>query len=124
MMAKILIHLTHGPENPTQADRAFLIAQTAIQEGHEISMFLAGKAVELIKDDSLDRILSIGETATELRNRVDAIIAGGGVIYLSEVSCGARGITEQDLQGKSVKLGQPKVLVELTVENDRVITYG
>jgi hypothetical protein len=33
-MAKILVHLTHGPEHPTRAALAFLVAKSAIDEGH------------------------------------------------------------------------------------------
>jgi predicted peroxiredoxin len=29
-MAKILVHVTHGPENPTRAALAFLVAKTAL----------------------------------------------------------------------------------------------
>lgn len=123
-MAKILVHLTHGPSTPTQADRAFLIANTAIEEGHQVSMFLAGAAVELIRDDNLNKTLGVGETAVRLKDSVEKIIEGGGKIVLSKVSCGARGIVEADLEGKQVELGMPNVLVKMTVENDRVITYG
>lgn len=123
-MAKILIHLTHGPEAPTQADRAFLIAKTAIIEGHGVSMFLAGSAVQLLRDDILDSVIGIGDGVTSLRKSYDEIIAGGGKIYLSRISCGARGMTTEELEGKQVELGEPNLLVQLTVDHDRVITYG
>jgi len=121
---KLLIHLTHGPEAPTQADRAFLIARTAIRDGHAVAMFLAGSAVQLVKDEHLDSVLGVGETAIPLRNSWNEIVEGGGRIVLSKVSCGARGITEKDLEGKKVELGSPSVLVALTAECDKVITYG
>lgn len=123
-MAKILIHLTHGPEAPTQADRAFLIAKTAINEGHKVSMFLAGSAVQLMRDDILDSVIGVGEGVTTLRESYDTIVSGGGDIYLSRISCGARGMTEQELSGKTVELAEPNILVQLTVDHDRVITYG
>ncbi|MEH7500584.1 DsrE family protein [Neobacillus drentensis] len=123
-MAKILIHLTHGPEAPTQADRAFLIAKTAINEGHKVSMFLAGSAVQLLRDDILDSVIGVGDGVTTLRKSYDTIISGGGDIYLSRISCGARGMSEQELSGKKVELAEPNVLVQLTVDHDRVITYG
>ena len=47
-MAKILVHVTNGPENPTRAALAFLVAKSAIDEGHSVSMFLAGDAVQLM----------------------------------------------------------------------------
>ncbi|QQK74717.1 DsrE family protein [Salicibibacter cibarius] len=123
-MAKLLIHLTHGPDAPTQADRAFLIAKTAVREGHQVSMFLAGKAVELLRDEVLDSVLGVGKGVTTVRESYNEIIEGNGKIYLSQVSCGARGITDEDLQNKDVELGEPNVLVQLTVEHDQVITYG
>ncbi|WP_428908038.1 DsrE family protein [Niallia sp. Krafla_26] len=120
----LFIHLTHGPEKPTQADRAFLIAKTALRDGHQVSMFLAGSAVQLIKDEHLDSVLGIGVTATELRNSVEEIIERGGRIVLSQVSCGARGITVEELKHKKVETGSPSVLVEMTAVCDKVITYG
>ncbi|MGG1660200.1 DsrE family protein [Brevibacillus sp. NRS-1366] len=123
-MAKILIHLTHGPEAPTQADRAFLIAKTAIKEGHSVSMFLAGSAVQLMRDDILDSVIGVGDGVTTLRESYNAIISGGGKIYLSRISCGARGMTEKELKDKEVELAEPNILIQLTVDHDRVITYG
>lgn len=123
-MAKILIHLTHGPEAPTQADRAFLIAKTAIREGHQVSMFLAGSAVQLLSNDILDSTIGIGDGVTPLRESYNEIVTGGGQIYLSRISCGARGMNEEELSGKQVELAEPNVLVQLTVNHDRVITYG
>lgn len=123
-MAKILIHLTHGPEAPTQADRAFLIAKTALREGHELSMFLAGSAVSLLSDEVLDSVIGVGEGVTSLRESYEEIISKGGKIYLSRISCGARGMTADKLAGKDVELAEPNVLVQLTVDHDRVITYG
>lgn len=124
LVAKILIHLTHGTSSPTQADRAFLIAKTAIEEGHQVSMFLAGAAVELMKDENLDQTFGVGVTAVPLRESIDKIVEGGGKIVLSQVSCGARNVSHEDLQDKGVELGMPNALVQMTVENDRVITYG
>ena len=43
-MAKILVHATHGPENPTRAPLALLVAKVALEEGHTVSVFLAGDA--------------------------------------------------------------------------------
>ncbi|MCM3715374.1 DsrE family protein [Halalkalibacter oceani] len=120
-MSKVCIHLTHGIEAPTQADRAFLIARTAIEEGHQVSMFLAGAAVNLLKDEHLDTILGFGP---ELRSYYNAIISGGGKIYLSQISCDSRGITSADLDGKEVELSPPNKLVQLSIESDSMITYG
>lgn len=58
--ARILVHLTFGPENPTRAALAFLVARTAVEQGHSVSVFLAGDAVQLIRDGVLDNLVGLG----------------------------------------------------------------
>jgi uncharacterized protein len=120
-MAKILVHITHGPENPTRAALGFLIAKTAIEEGHEVSLFLAGDAVQLMRDAVLDSLVGLG--TGKLRELYDAIAGGGGRFYLSGMSSKARGLGEGDLQGKPVEMAMPSVLLRLSLESDRMFTY-
>jgi len=40
-MARILVHSATGPDDPTRAALALLIARTADEEGHEVQVFLA-----------------------------------------------------------------------------------
>jgi predicted peroxiredoxin len=44
-MTKFLIHVTSGKENPTKAALAFLVAKTALEDGHQVQLFMAGDAV-------------------------------------------------------------------------------
>ncbi len=120
-MSKILIHLTHGPETPTRAALAFLVATAAIEEGHTVSLFLAGDAVQLLRDAVLDNLVGLG--TGKLREHYDAIVAGGGRFYLSGMSAKARGVVEADLQGKPAEFAMPNVLVRLSLEHDRMFTY-
>ena len=119
--AKILIHVTQGPENPTRAALAFLIARTAIEEGHTVSLFLAGDAVQLMRDAVLDNLTGLG--TGKLREHYDAIVKGGGKFYLSGMSSRARGVTEADLKGKPAEFATPNVLLKLSLEHDRMFTY-
>src|SRR5262245_59093349 len=57
---KILVHLTQGPDNPTRAALAFLVAKTAIDEGDAVTLFLAGDAVQLMRDGVLDNLSGLG----------------------------------------------------------------
>jgi uncharacterized protein len=120
-MAKILVHLTHGPEHPTRAALGFLIAKTAIEEGHTVTMFLAGDAAQLIKDAVLDNLAGLG--TGKLRESFDAVASRGGRIYVSGLSSKARGVTEADLAGKPAEFAMPSVLVRLSLEHDRMFTY-
>ena len=119
--AKILVHVTHGPENPTRAALAFLVAKTAVDEGHSVTLFLAGDAVQLIRNDVLDNLAGLG--TGKLREHFDGIVKGGGRFYLSGMSSKARGVTQADLQGKPAEFAMPNILLRLSLENDRMFTY-
>ena len=120
-MAKILVHVTHGPEHPTRAALAFLVAKSALDEGHTVSLFLAGDAVQLLRDAVLDQLTGLG--TGRLREHYDAIIAGGGRFYLSGMSGKARGLGEGELDGKPAEFALPTRLVQLSLECDRMFSY-
>ncbi|MGA9746887.1 MAG: DsrE family protein [Nocardioides sp.] len=117
----MLIHITVGPEAPTRAALGLLVARAGMDEGHEISIFLAGDAVQLIRDAVLDSLTGLGTGS--LRESFDAIARGGGRFYLSGMSSKARGVTEDDLNGKPAEFAMPTRLVQLAFEADRSITY-
>jgi predicted peroxiredoxin len=119
--ATILVHVTHGPEHPTRAALAFLVARTAIDEGDAVTLFLAGDAAHLIRDGVLDNLSGLG--TGRLRDLYDAIVKGGGRFYLSGMSSNARGVTDADLKGKPAEFATPAVLVRLAKEHDRMFVY-
>ena len=120
-MAKILVHLTNGPEHPTRAALAFLVAKAAIEEGHNVTMFLAGDAVQLMRDGALDNLVGLG--TGNLRQSYDAVVASGTKIYLSGMSAKARGLSAAEIEGKLAEFAMPNVLVQLAVDSDRMFTY-
>ena len=120
-MARILVHVTHGPEHPTRAALGFLVAKAATDEGHEVTMFLAGDAVQLLRDAVLDNLSGLGTGS--LRESYEAVVAAGGRIYVSGMSAKGRGVSEAELEGKPAELAMPNVLVRLALEHDRVFTY-
>ena len=118
---KILVHITHGPENPTRAALGFLVARTAIEEGHTVNLFLAGDGVRLLQDSVLNSLSGIG--TGKLKEHYEAIVKGGGRFYLSGNSSKARGLSESVLTGKPAEFALPNVLVRLSVDSDRMFTY-
>jgi predicted peroxiredoxin len=120
-LASILVHITHGPEHPTRVALGLLVAKTALEDGHSVTLFLAGDAVQAIRNATLDALQGIGTGSA--REHFDAIVAAGGSFYLSKMSSMARGITDADLEGVSARMGTPHDLVRLIVEHDRTVTY-
>lgn len=120
-MAKILVHITHGPEHPTRAALGFIVAKAAVEEGHSVTLFLAGDAVQLMRDGVLDNLTGLG--TGKLRESYDAVVSSGAKIYLSGMSAKSRGLSETETSGKPVEFAMPNKLIQLAIEHDRMFTY-
>ncbi len=121
MADQFLVHITSGPDNPTKAALGFLVALTAMNEGHDVTLFLAGDGAALITDDALSSVEGLG--TGKLQEHFDALIAGDAKIYISGMSARARDINEQDLEGKSAEFAMPAMLVQLAADADVVLAY-
>lgn len=120
-MPKILVHVTCGPDDPTRAALAFFVARAGLEEGHSVTVFLAGDAVQLLRDPVLDGVQGLGTGS--LREHYGKIVDGGGKFVLSAASSKSRGLLPSDLEGKPYEFGTPSALVRLAVDHDRVINY-
>jgi predicted peroxiredoxin len=121
VMGTLLVHITCGPEAPTRAALGLLVAQAAVDDGHQVRIFLAGDGVQLMRDAVLDTLTGLGTGS--LRESFDAVASRGARFYVSGMSSKARGVADSDLAGKPAEFAMPKRLVELTFEADRVLTY-
>lgn len=120
-MSSLLVHITHGPEAPTRAALGCLVARAALDEGHEVSLFFAGDAAQLLRNASLDSVQGIGTGS--LGESLRALIAAGTPIFVSGMSAKARGVDESDIADKGASFAMPSKLVELTFAADRVLCY-
>ena len=120
-MSTLLVHLTFGPEAPTRAALAFLVARAAMDEDHEVSLFLAGDAVQLYRPATTDALQGVGTGS--LRQHLDALVAGDVTFYASKMSSDARALTVEDMGDVPVQMATPAMLVQLVLDHDRVITY-
>lgn len=120
-MGSLLVHVTCGPEAPSRAALALLVARAAVEEGHEVAVFLAADAVQLLRPAVLDNLVGLGTGS--LRESFDAVVGGGGRVFASKMSAGARGVADDDLSAASAQAAPPKVLVQLAFDSDRVLTY-
>lgn len=100
-MAKILVHVTHGSENPTKATLACLVV--------------------LIKDSVIDSLTGVG--TGNLREHFDSLVKGGARFYVSGMSAKSRGLSDADIAGKPAEFAMPNVLVKLSLEHDRMFNY-
>jgi predicted peroxiredoxin len=119
-MAKLLIHLATGPENPTRGALALLVARTAMDEGHDVQIFLAGDGVQYARPATASTVQGVGTGS--FGEHWEALTTAGVPIYLSGMSSNARGL-EPDAVAEGAEMAPPTKLVELSVWADSTLTY-
>lgn len=120
-MAKLMIQLNSGPEDPTQVALAFLVAKTAAEEGLDTTVFMLGDAVQVVRDSVLDNLVGLG--IGPLRDHFDGFVKAGGKMFASKMSSNGRGVTDDDLAGKPIEWGTPPILVQQTLAADKILTF-
>lgn len=120
-MASVLVHITHGPEHPTRSALGFLVARSAVEEGHEVTLFLAGDAVQLLRAPVIENLGGLG--TGKLAEHFQVLKGAGCKFYLSGMSSKSRGLSEDDLTGVDSQMATPRDLVKLSLEHDRMFVY-
>jgi uncharacterized protein len=119
-MAKLLIHLATGPENPTRGALALLVARTAVDEGHDVQVFIAGDGVHYARPATASTVHGVGTGS--FGEHWEALGRDGVPIFLSGMSSNARGL-EPDAIAEGAEMAPPTTLVELAVWADSTLTY-
>lgn len=118
---RFLVHVVCGEEIPTRSALGLLVALSALDEGHEVTVFMAGDGAGLARESSAAATNGIGtgnagEHLAKLRER-------GVTIYVSKLSAQARGLSPEDLTAAGYIPAPPTKLVELAAEADRTLIY-
>jgi predicted peroxiredoxin len=116
---RLFVNLASGPEDPTRAALAFLVARTALEEGHDVRLFLAGDAVQLARPETAEAVYGIdtGSLAEHWRGLRDA----GVPVFLSKLSSLARGAAPEPASG--AELAPPTKPVELAAWAETTLAY-
>lgn len=120
-MSKFLIHIHTGPTDSTKPTLGCLVAATALKEGHEVDVFIAGDGVHLFAEQTLNTLEGAG--IGKLSEIVASINENGGNFYLSGRSSEARGYDKSILEGHRAEFAMPNKLVELASQADTVLCY-
>ena len=120
-MAKVMVQILSGPEHATRAALGFLVAQGALDEGHDVTVFLAADGVNWVNRPTTDAIAGLG--GGTLSEAIDKLKDGGASFYASKLSLGARGIAEDRAADLGAEMGTPAKLVQISLESDSVLSY-
>jgi predicted peroxiredoxin len=117
----LLVHVTVGATQATKAALALLVAASAQEEGHPVTVFFAGDGVELLQPDVLNSLEGLG--TGKAREHMEKLKKNGARFFASGMSCKARGLKPEAMGGLPVVLAGPPKLVELAFEASRVLVY-
>ena len=95
MTSKILVHATHGQEEPERATLAFIVANVAANADQEAVVLLTIDGVWLATHGYANTIEKEGFPT--LRDVIQAFVANGGQIWACGTCAKPRGIGESDL---------------------------
>lgn len=94
-MATMLIHATHGSEDPERATLAFIVGNVAASAEQETVVLLTIEGVRLATKGYADTIHKEG--FQPLSEVVASFVANGGQIWVCGTCARPRGISEADL---------------------------
>jgi predicted peroxiredoxin len=120
-MAKVMVQIVSGPEHATRAALGFLVAQGALDDGHDVTVFLAADGVQWVNRPLVEAIAGLG--GGKLSDNLDALKNGGASFLASKMSLGARGVSEDKAAELGAEMGTPGKLVQIALESDTTLVY-
>jgi uncharacterized protein len=94
-MGKLLIHSSHGGEDPERATLPFVIANNAAIAGQEVVVMLTIEAVRVATKGGADAVHHEG--LPRLAEILGEYVTNGGHVWACQSCTKPRGITEADL---------------------------
>lgn len=100
-MAKLMIHSSHGKEDPERATLPFILGNNAVIAGQEVVILLTIDGVWLATPGGADGIQKEG--LPPLKEAISEFIAGGGQLWACQACTKPRDITgEQLIEGARI----------------------
>ena len=115
-MAKILVVIKSEPYSDESAYTALKFITTALEDGHELEVFLVQSGVFCAMKD---------QSPKQMPNHFDMIekiIEIGGHVVCCGTCIKARGITPDNLHA-TVEVGTMSIFVEMVANADRVVNF-
>jgi predicted peroxiredoxin len=94
-MSKLLVHGTHGSEEPERALLAFIVANVAASADQEVALLLTIDGVWMATKGYAERVSKEGFPAA--KEVIGSFVANGGQIWVCGTCAKPRGITDADL---------------------------
>jgi uncharacterized protein len=116
----LLVHASHGKEDPERATLPFVLANNAALAGEEVVVLLTTEAVWLATDGGAEGVHREGlPPVVEIMRE---LIDNGGQVWACQSCTKPRGITDEKLV-KGPRIGTSMEVVELLARGGSSITF-
>ena len=117
----VLVHIYSGLEFKNKITLGLLVALTAENNDHKVTLFLAGDGVQILNCKKAGEI--VGQGTGDLYEHLQNLKNSKITIYVSGMSAKSRGYDEKLLDGYTAEFVMPDVLVEESIKADSVLCY-
>ncbi len=119
-MSKLLIHSSHGREDPERATLPFIVGNNAAIAGQEVKVMLTIEAVWLATEGGADGIHQEG--LPPLAEILKEYVANGGEVWACQSCTKPRGITDEHLV-KGARVAAAMQAVEFLSQGSASLTF-
>ena len=119
-MSKLLVHCTHGQEDPERATLAFIVGNVAASADQEVVLLLTIEGVWLATKDYAHAIHKEG--FPPLKEVIQSFVSNGGQIWACGTCAKPRGITETQLI-EGAKIMTAANVVEVLVQGAATLDF-
>jgi len=117
---KIVISVSRGTDDPTQATLPFIAAKAAKSEGQDVTVWLQNEAVLLAREGIADSVVGIG--IPPLKDVLSVLVDGNVPFWVCQACAVARKINAPDLIKGGIIQGMD-AYVRLVVASDKNIEF-
>jgi uncharacterized protein len=119
-MAKLVVHNTHGQEDPERATLAFIVGNIAASSDQDVIVLLTIEGVWLATKNYADTIQKEG--FPPLKDVLQSFVSNGGQIWACGTCTKPRGITEEALI-EGAKIVTAANVVEVLAQNAATLDF-
>lgn len=99
---KLVVSVTHGTDDPTQANLGILAALAAVEQGHEVTLWLQGEGAALANREVYPFVQ--GVNMPPVKDAMEDLIARGVTIWVCKACAMGRNVGEGNaVTGASLK---------------------
>ena len=117
----VLVHIYSGLECKNKVTLGLLIALTANNNDHKVTLFLAGDGVNILNCKKAGEI--VGQGTGDLYEHLENLKDSNVTIYVSGMSAKSRGYDKTLLNGYKAEFAMPNVLIEESIKADSILCY-